>query len=363
MAKNRVFFVLWLLLWLAVWLLGSGNLAGCVLLASLLSAAAEIGLSFIVRRNIAAQVSTGLSCQKGERLSVTLTVKNDGLISCAGVRAVLRCRNHLTGETEEQLIQIAAAGRSVRQAQCGFLPQHCGKLTVEAVQMQVLDSFGLIGFRMPSPPAAAALVMPEIYPVDIGFSARKSPDADSDEYSMYHAGEDPSETFALREYVPGDSVRRIHWKLTEKTDRLMVRQLGLPEDDSLLLVLDSGASNPVPDACEALGEAAVSVSAALCGEGVPHRIAYWKPEAGAFAYSNVSDMDELTQTLPELLSVEIGRQEDAPPWPEEGKTDYAHMVVLTLRPEPAQLTEEAAITFLPVTPDTLTGGEALYLAL
>lgn len=63
--------------------------------------------------------------------------------------------------------------------------------------------------------------------MQLSFSDRSSVELDSDEYSMRHPGDDPSETFALREYVPGDRVRSIHWKLTEKTGEVIVRQLGL----------------------------------------------------------------------------------------------------------------------------------------
>ena len=55
---------------------------------------------------------------------------------------------------------------------------------------------------------------------------------------MTRPGDDPSEPFGLREYQADDRLS-IHWKLSEKTDALMVRQLGLPVDDTLLLVLDN----------------------------------------------------------------------------------------------------------------------------
>ncbi len=64
---------------------------------------------------------------------------------------------------------------------------------------------------------------------------------DSDEYSMRKAGYDPSETFAIREYQPGDRIRQIHWKLTEKFDSLMVRDYGLPIQNTVLLLLETGS--------------------------------------------------------------------------------------------------------------------------
>lgn len=362
MARNRVIFALWLLLWLAVWLRGSGSMAGWLALGSAIAAAAEIGVLFPVRRRVTATVSAQLSCRKGEALTVTLRAENTGIFSCAALRAVVRCRDLLTGETETQVVRLAVAGRRAQQAQCVFRPRRCGKLRIETTEVQVLDAFGLAGLRIEAAPAAAALVMPELYPVDIRLSERKSPDADSDTYSMHRPGEDPSETFALREYIPGDRIKSIHWKLSEKTDRLTVRQLGLPVDDSLLLVLDGGAEAPTADAREALGEVFVSLSAALCAQGVAHRAARWAREAGAFVYHSISGMEDLTQALPDLLSAEIGPDGDVPPYPERAETEYARIVVVTLRELPGSA-ENGVVTVLRAAPEELDREEGLYLAL
>ena len=170
MAKNRVLFALWLLLWLSIWLWGSGNAAGFLLLASLLAAALEISLSLLVRRRITASLSAPVSCRKGEDLTVELRASNACFFSCAGLRAVLRCRNLLTGETEDAVLRLSVGGRGSQQLQ---------------------------------------------YTVELTVSERQRSLGDSDEFSMYRPGDDPSETFALREYLSGDRIRSIHWKLPE----------------------------------------------------------------------------------------------------------------------------------------------------
>lgn len=363
MAKNRVLFALWLALWGGVWLLGSKSMALWLLLGSAASAAVEIGLVFAVRRRISVTLTAALSCRKGETTAVTLTVKNAGHISCAAVQAVILCRNLLTGEEDTRVLQLSAAGGSVRQTPCAFTPQRCGKLHIECLRLRALDAFGLVAVPIPTDASAAALVMPEIYPVELRLSERKSPDADSSDYSMHSPGQDPSETFALREYVPGDRIRSIHWKLSEKTDRLTVRQLGLPVDDSMLLVLDCGADAACSPAMrEALGEAWICVSAALCGEGVSHRLARWDRTSEAFAYYSVSDTEELTRSLAELLSAEIGPRAGVPPLPKNAEAEYARTVLVTLRPELTKL-EGGTVTVLVIRSENLGGEEGLYLAL
>ena len=293
MAKNRVLFALWLLLCLSIWLWGSGNAAGFLLLASLLAAALEISLSLLVRRRITASLSAPVSCRKGEDLTVELRASNACFFSCAGLRAVLRCRNLLTGETEDAVLRLSVGGRGSQQLQHTLRPRRCGKLTVELTQLHVFDLFGLRGAAVP---------------VDCGAAT-------------------------------------------------------LPVDDSLLLLLDSSA-DAAPSAAEreALGEAAVSVSAALCGESIPHRLAWLDRASGELTFREVTCLEELTQSLPDVLSSEIRCEEPSVLHHlMAAASEYAHIIVVTLRPAPPAA--DSRFSFLSVSPETLSGEEGVYLAL
>ena len=216
MAKNRIVFIVWLLLWLAAWARGVGNMAGGILLASVLCAAAEIAAACALRKRLTAQLSAAVSCRKGEELPVTVTVANSGLLSCLRVQADVQCRNLLTGEVTHAAACLPAAGHAKAQTVCTLRPRHCGKLELTLTALRVYDMFGLVGAKKPVGLTAPSLVLPDVRPVELTVSERRSPDMDSSEYSMYHPGNDPSETFALREYLPGDRIKNIHWKLSEK---------------------------------------------------------------------------------------------------------------------------------------------------
>lgn len=208
----------------------------------------------------------------------------------------------------------------------------------------------------------------ELHDAYLSVSERQSPDMDSDEYSMYHPGDDPSETFALREYLSGDRIKSIHWKLSEKTDHLMVRQLGLPVNNSILLVLDNSAGT-VPSAAEreALGEAVVSVSAALCEAGLPHQAAWLDRETMEPRLCAIGSMEDLTQALSGLLSAETEPDEQTVTQrlAEEQGLDYAHVAALSLRPEEEELYTASGtpVAHLTVSEKVLKSKEGIYLAL
>jgi uncharacterized protein (DUF58 family) len=70
---------------------------------------------------------------------------------------------------------------------------------------------------------------------------------------------------ALREYVPGDSYRHVHWKSTAKTGKLMVRQYEETRHSRIAIIVDLGIAGYASD--EEF-EMAVSAAASLGVQGV-----------------------------------------------------------------------------------------------
>ena len=53
-------------------------------------------------------------------------------------------------------------------------------------------------------------------------------------------GNDLSEIFDIREYVPGDDIRSIHWKLSSKTDTLILKEASDPSHYNVVILPDFG---------------------------------------------------------------------------------------------------------------------------
>jgi uncharacterized protein (DUF58 family) len=78
----------------------------------------------------------------------------------------------------------------------------------------------------------------------------------------------------LRHYVPGDDLRRIHWRTTARTGTLTVRQLVDTSRPELVLIVDNRRSAVAPDDFEQVVEVAASLLHAAERDGFPTQVLF-----------------------------------------------------------------------------------------
>jgi len=174
-------------------------------------------------------------------------------------------------------------------------------LSTSITLLAVTDILGLYAWKVNHTAHNNELVMPKFLDIQLEVNPNKTPADDSEEYSMQHPGNDPSETFAIREYVPGDLLKSIHWKLSHKTDRLLVRELGLPIENKILLLLETAVSAE-PDSISRAANNLYSVSRELIEREIPHAIGWLDTKTEIYVNREVANHDDINATLADLLA-------------------------------------------------------------
>ena len=153
----------------------------------------------------------------------------------------------------------------------------------------------------------AGTVLSDLLALRLNLPLRTGVSDDSDSYSQERPGYDFADTFQLREYVPGDSAKQIHWKLSSKLNRLVVRDPGLPLERSVLLLWERRAECETPRQASAMAELVVSLARELLRQGVRCQAA-WNDAAGQdCALYELEDETALYDMLPKLLSAAASR--------------------------------------------------------
>lgn len=80
-----------------------------------------------------------------------------------------------------------------------------------------------------------------VFPARRTLSGRDGDSLDSDitETVNRHSGNDNTELSDIRNYTPGDSLRAMHWKLSSKTEELLVRQYAKNSEKQTIVICDN----------------------------------------------------------------------------------------------------------------------------
>lgn len=255
-------------------------------------------VSILAMVRIRLDLEAPLRCMRGEPVYVTLRVGN-------GFLPVPRCRFSL-------VVQSVMSGKEIvlKQQVSGqdswYVPldtTHSGLLRCRVEKTRVYDYLGLFFLPVRKPSAVEVLVQPravqpEKLPNLRHFLVRRR---------QPKPGGGFSEEYEMRDYRPGDSMRDIHWKLSVKTDRTIVREAQEPVRGSPLLTFDlKGPENRVDEMLERL----LWLSQWLLEHDTPHRLVWIDPTDCRLAMAPVETEEALHTLLERLLRTPL--REDIP---------------------------------------------------
>lgn len=264
MAKNRIVYLL-LVISMGVFA-GAYNskLTFVLFLGSLLLPFATLLLLIIERLALKLEVAPArVFSQKLQQFAVTVTVRNRFFIPISPMR--------LTGAFQDgdgNLISDKTMIVSVTPfCKSEFVFNGClkyrGEYHLGLREAVIFDLLGIFRVRVRLTPAVTAVIAPRRLTVGQS-SALCSDDYDSARTRMSFF---ENNTFsAVREYVEGDPLRYVHWKLSAKQDKLMVRQQEQNLGTNALVITDTASAFPDErDRIRAV-DAAIEVSLAITGK-------------------------------------------------------------------------------------------------
>jgi uncharacterized protein (DUF58 family) len=185
---------------------------------------------------------------------VELAVRNDGVRTTP----VVRMFDPVTGTRGADLILGPLEPGVTSRAAYRLPTERRGIVRIGPLDVIVTDPFGVASSATSAAPVSELTVFPwvdDIVPVP--HTSGDDPHAGADHPSaLGRTGED---FYALRPYVVGDDLRRVHWKSTARRDELMVRQDELPWQGRVTVLLDVRRTGHTADSLELAVSAAASV--------------------------------------------------------------------------------------------------------
>ena len=139
--------------------------------------------------------------------------------------------------------------------------------------------------------SATTLLLPKVHEFPVQLSgAVKNFFGESDVYDDLRGGSDTSEVFQIREYVPGDRLQNIHWKLSAKSEELMVREHSQTKGCPIVLLLGTkGIEKQKPMMRDRFLQLAAAISFSLVDADCPHIVSWFDGTEGEPVRMRVDD--------------------------------------------------------------------------
>ena len=183
---------------------------------------------------------------------------------------------------------------------------NCGNVSITVEKVRIYDYLNIFAWTIGKHfETQDVLVLPPTKEMYLGKDKwYNETSADSDRFSTYKKGDDPSEIFDIREYADGDKIQRIHWKLSSKTGDLMVKEGSLPLMKEIHIFIDlcaTGTKQERNDKINRLIQGVYSIAMFMIESGIPQAYIWYDKVNGVIQEYSVEQEEELYWMFQELF--------------------------------------------------------------
>lgn len=256
---------------------------------------------YMIKADFAVQNKT---TPKNSSFPVQLCVSNKSIFPIGKAEVHIEYYNIFNNQINEFELLFPVQARNTQRITFQLSSKYCGILKIRSAYIDIYDPLRIFRFRTGKNIQTEIAVMPEIHDVNGAISYTDRESEESSVFSENTAGDDPSEIFDLRDYIIGDKLNRIHWKLSSKKDELIVKEYSMPVDVPCMLFLnlkcyeDSEYTLPVFDT---LVETLISVSQFMIENERIHTIVYYNAESRDFSEVNITSPEVLSATVRNII--------------------------------------------------------------
>lgn len=244
------------------------------------------------------------SFKRNSPRKIQLIVKNKGFLPVGKAVACVICSNIMTDEKVPVYLTFPIPARNTTTIEFTINVPHCGITEIYLQDLIYTDYIRLFKRKIKSNSSVSVLTLPSgkvlNYKINIPYSES---DDEGSTYSKMRSGDDPSEVYRIREYQPGDMQKRIHWKLSCRTDTVWIKEYSLPIRKRAAVLIDySYDGNDLADSIDTALETAYSLSSALINQEIPTTIYWFSARTNNIVWNEIHSVSELNDCFAAILS-------------------------------------------------------------
>ena len=262
-------------------------------------------VTMVSPKNLSVEFFRGTEGRPGEEIKTEFVVANNGFMPVLGEHMEIEVVNLLSEEQDVRKLCVTLLPKQKKRTGLSFCGECCGSIKIHLKNAYITDPLGIFTGKKQSLCCTDStyVIMPEIKNLNIDRNQLDHYDMESYRYSQSVRGDDPSETFGIREYRQGDSIKSIHWKLSGKTGETVIREYGLPIDNRIFVIGDKQSfteDNSIMEINE-VTELYCSLLYTLSKSRISFNTGWFDYNRNEFVQKTINSIDDVYDIIPEIL--------------------------------------------------------------
>lgn len=271
----------------------------------------SFGYLLYLRKHLQFRIEVPITlAERGQSVNVRIAKSGHALFASSKVKYLVTIRSSFQKKMQKKWLSGEYDSKEESRNQYELSFQASGNYEIGLKQVRIYDLTGLFYFTQRDKGFGNVEIMPDIHEVQVRLTERaRNFFGDADVYDEKRPGQDMNEVFQIRPFQNGDKIQSVHWKLSARTDELMVKESSMPKACSVVLILDAAETGTKVKGkhsdriqLDAFFSAAASISFSMMDAGCPHYVAWYSGEEKDVVRMRVDDEESFYQFLSYFLS-------------------------------------------------------------
>lgn len=179
-------------------------------------------------------------CQKDDSIRKYIMIDNGTMFPVARIELQVEIQDYL-GNKEKRTIVVNSEPHTIRNFGMEMTFHHYGIMSIRIRRIRVYDFFFLSVFRKKMNVETMIYIFPDLdgeLEFHLKSNQYNTEDNENEEFSNGQRGHNRREVVEVDEYREGDDIRNIHWKLSSKSEDLIIKHYSNQVDEKVHLHVD-----------------------------------------------------------------------------------------------------------------------------
>ncbi|MCR5587443.1 MAG: DUF58 domain-containing protein [Lachnospiraceae bacterium] len=239
--------------------------------------------------------------ERGDLCYLCFKLDNPTWLLTLDVKVKLNCENTFYDNKNSIIVSMPTRIHSCYKLEMPFKLSMNGNVRFTVNEYRILDFLGFVEIKKSTKLKSEINVFPEKGEV-YEKSLNDISDGMSEVEETQKKGYDFSEVTDVREYIPGDKLMNIHWKLSAKRDVLMVKERESMSNEQMIIMVSLEGN---PQEVDRVVSLAYGLIKRLMAENVVVRMVWWNDKIHEFEVRRVLELVELNESYADMYNSKV----------------------------------------------------------